>query len=113
MTQPLFMLEVDSELPEDDRESLLAAIGNSVQIQQEPPRQMLVGLLAFIAVAKQVGELAGAASSVISLAKQIIEWRDAHKARAGRHHVTLKRPGHRPLDIFSAPESEIQQWFQS
>jgi hypothetical protein len=112
MNQPLFMLEVDSEMPEADRDSLLAAMGNNVQIQQEPARQMLPGLLEFIAYAKQVGELAGAASSVIALVKEIIRWREGHKAKSGKHHVTLKRPGRKPLDIFVAAESEITQWFQ-
>jgi hypothetical protein len=112
MNQPIFMLEIDSEMPEADRDSLLAAMKNEVQIQQQPARQMLPGLLDFIVYAKQVGELASAASSLITLVKEIIQWREAHKAKPGKHHVALKRPGHQPLDIFAATESEIRQWFQ-
>lgn len=112
MTQPLFMIEVDSEMPEADRDSLFAAMGSSVQIQQNPAQQMFPGLLAFIAYAIQAGQVASAASSVIALVKEIIHWRDAHKAKLGKHHVALKRPGHKPLDVFTATEPEITQWFQ-
>jgi hypothetical protein len=84
-----------------------------VQLQEQPNKQFLAGLIQFIAYAKDVGEVAGAASSLITLAQQIINWRKAHAPKAGKHaKVMLKRPGHKPLSLFEAAESEIVQWFQ-
>jgi hypothetical protein len=113
MAEPLFMVEVDPEMQESDRDSLKATFQNNVQLQEQPNKQFLAGLIQFIAYAKDVGEVAGAASSLITLAQQIINWRKAHAPKAGKHaKVMLKRPGHKPLSLFEAAESEIVQWFQ-
>jgi hypothetical protein len=111
--QPLFLVSIDTEIRAEDRSALLSYIETDVQLHQQTQKQFGPGWIEFVAFAKDVGILAGAATAMVKLAKEIINWRQARRAETGVVNVNIifRRIGRPQLKIAEAQDSEILQWF--
>ncbi len=92
----------------------MATFESSVQLHQHAERQFGPEWVTFVAYAKDIGIVAGAATSMIKLAKEIIDWRRRHRSKgAGKKaNVILQRAGRPSLKLSEADDSEITRWFE-
>ena len=112
-----FSVSISSDLPADERETLLLALRTHADLQETEPRDPVTIALTVVAIMKGVGAVAGgvtaaagATKAVMELAEKINEWRHGVRARGGSPNARLERPGRPPIDLATASDQEVLEW---
>lgn len=110
MPQPgSFSIAFAPDVSSADRETLLLVIRARADEVQEAPAKAL-DWLAFVAIMGDVGKVAGGASALIVLGKQLFAAVQALRKRGTPPRAQLARPGQPPLDLATATEQELLDW---
>ncbi len=104
-----FSIAFDPQTPAADREMLLAVLRAHADEVQEAPSRVL-DWVAFVAIMGDVGKVAGGASALIALGKQLWPAIKAMRERGSAPRARLNRPGQPPLDLATATEEELLAW---
>lgn len=104
-----FSIAFDPQTSAADREMLLAALRAHADEVQEAPSRVL-DWVTFVAIMSDVGKVAGGASALIALGKQLWPVIKAARERGGTFMARLIRPGQPPLDLATATEEELLAW---
>ncbi len=99
------------DLPDDQRELLLLALRDYAEVQEAEPRDLAAAWVLFVAVMKDVGVVAGGAAALMTLAEKVKAWREQARSKGVEPKVRLERPGRAPLDLATAGDSELLDWF--
>lgn len=109
MTTSSFSVELATNLPESEREALLAALRAHADEVQEPLFRD-IEWATIVVILEQAGKAAGGITAVMALAEKIYAWVQAARQHGVIPNVILKRPDQPALDLAQAGEQEILAW---
>jgi len=92
-TSPLCTLVISTDVPSPDRDQLIVALQALVDLQPETHRFGAAEWIAFVAIAKDVGILAGSATALLKLAEVVVSWVQNLRKRQITPKAKLQRPG--------------------
>lgn len=107
---PLFSIQISTDLPDVERESLLLVLRRVVDVEVPVNRISGAEWVTFVAVMKDMATLAGTAAALVKLANEINTWRRNAQQRAIEPQVTLQHPDKDPLKLTTATDEEVQTW---
>ena len=110
---PLCSIVISSQVPTDKIELLENSLRiSSIQVQKSPSR--VVGADDLVFVATVVGGIAATANLIeygIKIAKALKKWRRELRSKGIEPEGKLEHPERLPLDLRSATDEEIDEWF--
>jgi hypothetical protein len=106
--EPQFTVKISSMVPDGQRESLQSVFQHRTAVQQETDR--VIEWAVIIVALKVTGAGAGAAASILSLAREINKWR--HEARQAdvEPDVKFEGVGQPTLDLATATDEQVRNW---
>jgi len=86
---------------------LLLILRQYAEIEESERRDIVQAAQDIVAVVNAVGGLSGSTLAMLALADRIKDWRNKVREQGGKPDVKLQRPGQPPLDLATAPDTEI------
>ena len=110
---PLCTIIISSKLPQDEVENLETSLElSSIELQE--PKSRVVGADDIVFIATVLGGMAAAANLIeygIKIAKAIASWRRELRGQGIEPEGRLEHPNRPPLDLNTATDEEIEEWF--
>ncbi|MDJ0675096.1 MAG: hypothetical protein QNJ36_06920 [Calothrix sp. MO_167.B42] len=111
---PLCTIVISSQLPPDEIESLETSLEmSSIKVQKSPGRIVGADDIAFVATV--VGGIAATANLIeysIKITKAINNWRRKLRSKGIEPKGRLEHPERPPLDLKTASDEELEEWFK-
>jgi hypothetical protein len=108
--RPLFVLSISNELPIEEQERLLSLLRGTDELSSQPQSSFSPDWVEFLIILKDVGTIAGATASLITLANQINTWRRSVRQCDFNPKVRLRRPRRPQIDLSTATDEEVTEW---
>jgi hypothetical protein len=105
---PPFKITISSALSPQEREILLLIFKSNTTLSIQTPENRAFGIDDYLLIVGAVAATAEAIKAVGELVEKLIEWRNSLKQSS---QVTLEKIGKKPLDLKSASDEEIREWF--
>jgi hypothetical protein len=104
-----FKIIVSAQIPSQEREFLLLLIQDKANVQT--PENRAFGIDDYILIVGGIAATAEMIKAVGELAEKIIEWREHLRQKSIEPQAKLEKSGKNLLDLKSATDEEVREWF--
>lgn len=104
-----FQISISSTVPAYERGMLEATIKDVASVQSQKTRAF--GIDDYVIIVAAIGGTAAAVKEMGELANKILEWRRNLRRKSIQPEVELQSNSKEPLNIDSATDEEIREWF--
>src|ERR1041385_2213242 len=109
MNDALFTMSISQDLNAVDRQQLFDIVGASVTVHSVYGKRVAPGWELFVAIAKDVGTIAGSTTAIVKLATELNAWRRGVRAGGADPKAKLTAPNAGTLDLSTADDNQTEQ----